>query len=118
MIKDVYPLTIISDRYNGTYSGAKYTAWNLRPYEVPRAVGGSDIECHDFWTGADPDSYEYKGNHVIGMGSTIQEAKDDLVRKMQKAYDEAAVGEICSKFDTISYQGKKDILNYMKEKME
>lgn len=24
-----YPLTIIADRYNGTYSGGRFTAWNM-----------------------------------------------------------------------------------------
>ena len=78
MMKDldsIYPLTIISDRYNGVYSGGKYTAWPLFYYQVPREPEESDIDCSLFWE-------TYCG--VVGKGNTIQEALVDLASKMGK----------------------------------
>ena len=37
-----YPLTIITDRYNGTYSGGGWLAFPLYCDEVPSAVDGFD----------------------------------------------------------------------------
>lgn len=31
MERDIYPLTIVKDRYTGVYSGGIYTAWKLSP---------------------------------------------------------------------------------------
>lgn len=33
---EIYPLTIISDRYTGAYSGGEYLAFNLDFDEIPR----------------------------------------------------------------------------------
>ncbi len=74
-IDDIYPLTIVKDRYSGTYSGALYTAWNLAHNEVPRAVSGSDNECIAFW---DEDV-----KNLVGRGNTIEEAVADLAKKME-----------------------------------
>ncbi|MBQ9676843.1 MAG: hypothetical protein IJV44_01745 [Prevotella sp.] len=74
-ICNIHPLTIITDRYSGCYSGGKYLAFNLEPWQVPKGVDGNDTECMDFW---DDECKEY----VIGKGVTIQEAVDDLKRKM------------------------------------
>lgn len=73
--RDIHPLTIITDRYGGCYSGGKYLAFNIEPWQVPKAVDGSDIDCADFWDNA---SKEY----VIGKGDTIQEAVNDLKSKL------------------------------------
>lgn len=32
---ELYPLTIIKDRYSGVYSGGKWLAFNLDPEEIP-----------------------------------------------------------------------------------
>ena len=45
----IYPLTIISDRYSGAYSGARYLAFNTDSYDMPDEVGGGDMEEDDFW---------------------------------------------------------------------
>ena len=70
----LYPLTVISDRYSGCYSGAKFTAWPLVYTRMPEAVDGGDIECSSFWEEAD--------KSLIGMGSTVQEAVNDLLDKV------------------------------------
>lgn len=74
-IKDIHPLTIITDRYGGIYSGGKYLAFNMEPWQVPKGVDGSDIDCAEFW---DDNCKEY----LIGKGDTIQEAVDNLKSKL------------------------------------
>jgi len=69
MIKEIYPLTIIADRYNGTYSGGKYTAWNLAHYDIPEDIDNDDENCAWFWA----------DNKIpVGKGNTPQEAIKDL----------------------------------------
>ena len=75
----MYPVTIISDRYRGTYSKALWTAWLGVPDVVPRAVDDSDCECHEFWL-------YYSG--LVGKGATPDEAYKDLCRKA-----EATIGD-------------------------
>lgn len=74
--EDLYPLTIIRDRYTGVYSGASFTAWNLDYDEIPYEVSGDDISCHQFWSGLDTAIY------VVGKGATVEEAYCDLLQKM------------------------------------
>lgn len=71
---DLYPITIIADRYNGSYSKGKFTAWNLR--EAPVEVEDGDIECMNFWD-------DYKG--LVGKGETPNEALEDLTEKSKKS---------------------------------
>ena len=66
-MSDIYPLVIVKDRYNGTYSGGKWTAWNLN--YVPSKADADDIECADFFS---------KNNIVYGRGETPEEAIEDL----------------------------------------
>ena len=73
---DIYPLTIICDRYDGTYSGAKYLAFNLHHDCIPYGVNGDDIECFDFW--------REKHNFPIGKGNTLTEAAVDLWKQMKE----------------------------------
>ena len=73
----IHPLTIISDRYGGCYSGGKYIAFNLEPWDVPREVDGNDRVCANFWCGEDFKEF------VIGKGNSPEEAYYDLMEKMQ-----------------------------------
>lgn len=75
MKEDIYPCTIVCDRYTGMYSGALWTAWNLDFDEVPKAIDDSDPECWEFWDNKAKD-------YFIGKGSTPQEAYDDLYNRM------------------------------------
>lgn len=74
---DIYPLTIIRDRYGGTYSGGKYTAWNVKHYEIPKRIDGDDMDCQKAWQ--DLRNVKYP----VGIGETIQEAIKDLERLLQ-----------------------------------
>lgn len=72
---DIYPLTIIKDRYMGTYSGGKYLAFNLDFDEIPEDVIGSDVPCRQFF---------YETDLVYGKGSTVDEAIKDLARQIME----------------------------------
>lgn len=76
MDNEIYPLTIIRDRYSGTYSGASWLAFNLDYNEIPGAICGSDMDCFDFWQN------EGK-NMVVGKGAYLEEALDDLYWKIR-----------------------------------
>lgn len=77
MGKDIYPLTIVSDRYNGTYSDAKYLAFNLDAGMMPWQIGSGDPDEMDFW-----ELSELYKDYDIGKGNTPQEAFDDLWNKL------------------------------------
>ena len=79
-LEDLYPLTIISDRYGGTYSGGVYTAWPLCFNEIPEDIEDSDVPCFCFW--------EHVDKSFIGMGATIEEAKMDLIAKLKAKLEE------------------------------
>ena len=67
--ESIYPLVIVADRYAGTYSGGKFTAWNLEPSEIPEAIFADDVDCWDFW---------YTNKISCGVGNTIEEAIGNL----------------------------------------
>ena len=63
---NIYPLTIIRDRYCGSYSGGTYVAFNLESPEVPKEVFGDENEL--FWSDLDKDfsdESKYAGNGNI-----------------------------------------------------
>lgn len=72
---DIYPLTIVMDRYGGIYSGGCYTAWNLDVEDVPQEIESDDVTCYDFW-------HSYDG--IVGLGTTPSKAAEDLRRKLEK----------------------------------
>lgn len=71
---DIYPLTLIKDRYNGAYSGGKWTAWPLHAWDVPYEPESTDGQAMHFWS---VDDYV-----PIGRGDTPDEAIEDLRRRM------------------------------------
>lgn len=71
---DIYPLTIVSDRYSGAYSGGNYTAWNLLSDDLPPAIDGDDVDCHAFWL---------ENKTPVGKGCTVNEALLDLYLKLK-----------------------------------
>lgn len=71
---EIYPLTIISDRYGGAYSGGDFTAWNMDYYEIPKEPDEDDVACMLFWDATDI---------VVGRGDTPQEAVDDLRQRLE-----------------------------------
>lgn len=86
-MKDIYPLTIIKDRYCGLYSEGNYTAWNMEYYTIPYEVDEDDIRCGVFWDelkqGKKMLKNCFKKPVFVGLGQTPQEALDDLVQKIE-----------------------------------
>ena len=70
---NIYPLTVIKDRYSGTYSGGIYLAFNLESSEIPPEIHASDLDCKTFWDNT---------NLVVGKGSTYFSAIMDLKEKL------------------------------------
>lgn len=77
-MNEIYPLTIINDRYTGTYSGGIFTAWNMDYYEIPTDPDEDDVTCMLFWA---------KTDIIVGRGETPQEAVDDLKRRLEAQKD-------------------------------
>ena len=72
---ECYPLTIVMDRYTGTYSGGKFLAFNLDFDEIPEEVNGGDVTCANFF---------YSTDIVYGRGDTPNEAYEDLQRRLSE----------------------------------
>lgn len=81
MMNEIYPLTVVLDRYNGTYSGGKWTAWNLRVDCVPIAIMSDDVACCEFWEC-------YSNDYCVGIGNTPDEAIESLELKLKLAAGE------------------------------
>ena len=77
-MNEIYPLTIINDRYTGTYSGGIFTAWNMYYYEIPTEPAEGDVICIRFWETT---------KIPVGRGETPQEAVDDLTRRLEALKD-------------------------------
>ena len=89
--EDIYPLTVIRDRYNGTYSGASYLAFNLDSNLVPSEIHDSDVPCSYFWDLINEGNFvegkvarDYRDIvKYVGKGASIEDAVIDLYRKMK-----------------------------------
>lgn len=88
---DIYPLTIISDRYGGTYSGGNFTAWNLFPEDIPPEIFDSDVPCGTFWFEA---LIFHWLDGLVGIGDTIEEAVINLYINMEAAKNNKEEGKI------------------------
>ena len=74
-IEDLYPLTIVCDRYGGAYSGGKYTAWLLDPWDVPAGIEECDFVCRAFWE---------KNDEPVGIADTPIAAMENLRVKVNE----------------------------------
>lgn len=87
-MKDIYPLTIIKDRYQGLYSKGNYTAWNQYFCSIPIEIDGQDLECAKFWDSFDSGELifhnMFKERVFAGRGHTPQEALEDLQKRLLK----------------------------------
>lgn len=87
----IYPLTIIHDRYAGTYSGGLFTAWNLYPNSIPSEICDDDSTCAFFWgefkSGKTELTNEF-GEHVrVGLGGSPNESLEgEAVLKRDYTY--------------------------------
>lgn len=79
--EEIYPLTIIIDRYNGAYSGGKVTAWNCRSDYVPSEISDDDCSCYDIWSDL-RETGNYRGVK-FGVGNTVIGAVEDLYKKLK-----------------------------------
>jgi hypothetical protein len=73
-----WPLSVVADRYGGTYSRGEWSAWPLLPSEVPAAISGDDVEARQWWEAA------ATGSVVFGIGSSPEGAIADLKQKMSR----------------------------------
>lgn len=79
---EIYPLTIVLDRFNGTYSGGKFVAWNCQPCTVPSDTYSRD--AYEFWA----DIRDFEGDiespyPTFGVGNSIEEAIKNLENKLK-----------------------------------
>lgn len=78
---EAYPVTIVMDRYSGSYSNAKWLAFNLDPCDIPDEIGGSDPDEMIFWREHDDRKLP------IGKGATPDLAINDLIIKLKQYYE-------------------------------
>lgn len=71
---NLYPLTIVRDRYTGCYSGGEFTAWNLQPEDVPEEIDADDVGCATFFSHT---------KIIYGRGKTPDEAAMDLIKRLE-----------------------------------
>lgn len=77
----IYPVTIVMDRYSGTYSNAKWLAFNLDTSDIPDEIGSSDPDEMIFWREHD------EAKLPIGKGKTPDLAIIDLITRMKQYYE-------------------------------
>lgn len=82
--EDIDPLTIIPDNYNGAFSGGKWLAFNAYYYNIPDEIDDGDMECWNFWDEQKRLEKNNKNYLRIGVGNTIDEAMNDLLKKMNE----------------------------------
>lgn len=87
--KDIYPLTIVKDRYMGTYSGGGWTAWNCDAEYIPEEIYSGDDDCAWFWSAA-RERIKQNGctddDRIIppfGVGGSIDAAIEDLAHNIK-----------------------------------
>lgn len=78
--RTLYPLTVVKDRYTGTYSGGEFTAWALEPEDVPPEIWYDDVPCMNFWWNRPDDD-----DVIAGRGKTPEEAIENLSKRLEKA---------------------------------
>jgi len=71
-------ITIVEDRYNGSYSNARWTAWDLDPELIPDDIAGSDSICNTWWREYEKEEKD-EYSILVGKGNTPQEALDALL---------------------------------------
>lgn len=87
-MKEIYPLTIVRDRYTGAYSGGEFIAWPMEYFQIPEDPQADDTACMLFWIWAEGNSIPY------GRGKTPEEALRDLQERLPEDwnyYDEVDV---------------------------
>lgn len=78
---DAYPVVIYRTRYNGTYEGCQWAAFNLDV--VPEAAYADDVTCLSFWRAP---------GMPVGKGNTPDEAHADLCRLLRSRLNHPSQG--------------------------
>ena len=78
VIDNAYPLCVIKDKYGGTYSDGKYTAWVCGILYIPDGVFKDDVTCSNTWR--ELKESRQKGESMYGVGETPDEAIHDLAK--------------------------------------
>lgn len=78
---EIYPLTIIHDRYGGTYSDGEFTAWPYEHWDIDENVDADDVSCMTYW---------HNTEDIAGRGNTIIDAVVDLGKRMKEKYNRFA----------------------------
>lgn len=81
-----YPLCVIKDKYGGTYSDGKYTAWICGILYIPDGVFKDDITCSNTWR--ELKESRKNGKAVYGIGKTPDEALNDLAKTIIRNFKE------------------------------
>lgn len=72
---DIFPVTIVMDRYEGCASGGKYLAFDCDFWDVPDEIEDADAIADHFWQTT---------TDTIGRGATPQDALDDLCARREE----------------------------------
>lgn len=75
MTQELYPCTIIMDRYGGAYSGGAWLAFALECCFIPQEIDDDDITCMDFWLDNN------NKNLIVGRGNSPQSAYENLLER-------------------------------------
>ena len=90
-IEDIYPLTVMKDRYSGVYSEGKYLAFNDYFHHLPKNIAGSDGDCLTFWSDFEQGKSLNYFNYLVfcGKGNSPTKALNNLLKTMKLSEVEA-----------------------------
>ena len=88
---DGYPITIVKDRYTGTYSEGEWIAFGLDPAAIPTEPFEDDVTAAGYWCAGEVrdeagpivalNKNDMRHPRFVGRGRTPEEAKADLKRR-------------------------------------
>lgn len=88
---NIYPCTIITARYQGTYEGARWLAFNCDADQIPSDATGDDVSCGNFWSMQAGGMLNYRVLSeyskskliIVGKGESPNLAVEDLAKKLE-----------------------------------
>lgn len=98
-----WPVTIVADRYNGSYSGGAFLAFPLEHRDLPGEADNEDIICLHFWS-------TYKG--PVGTGGSPDEALGHLRSAMRVAAEAHTPAFYKESFAEVMIKNRRAILEY------
>ena len=117
--ENIYPLTVVRDRYEGKYSGGCFLAFNEFSWNVPEEIDSDDASCCLFWNS--DRSKEFLVGKGVDAVAAILDLENQILRreKVQKVIDGLPISEFiklqccrdcksCKRFDTASCELNKN----------